>query len=195
MYTLVLSTLFATAVHAQVAAPEARSDVGGIVLAAALNGAAIDAEESDEVESGGGLSLRLGYGISENIVLYAELQGANVESADIDDTYTLTHVDLGGRYHFGGAASALRPFVGAAVTGRGASFDLGDETLDIRGPALTLGGGLEYFLSRTVALEAGLKFSFGEFNEGRIGDGDWEDLDEEVSATTSRLNLGIAWHP
>ena len=42
-------------------------------------------------------------------MLYVEGTGAAVEYADYDDTYTLGHFDLGGRYLFGGPRARPAP--------------------------------------------------------------------------------------
>lgn len=195
MRKLLTAVLVAAGVVQGAGAAQAQSNISGFSLGVALHGAAIDAEDADEIESGGGLALRLGYGVTDAITLFIEGAGANINPDGADD-YPLVHVDLGGRFSFLGSASRLRPFVGASVTGRAASFDLGTETLDLRGRAFTVGGGLEYFVSSVLGLEVGLNYSFGSFDEGRLSDGDWEDLEEEeVDATTTRFNLGIVWRP
>lgn len=196
VFTLALLTGFATAANAQFDEVERRSNTTGFTMGISLNGSSLSVEDDDEVESGGGLSLRAGYGISNSLQLYATGTGASIQHADFDDTYQLGHFDLGARYLFGSAYRAARPYVNAAVSGRAARTEFGTETVDLRGTGFTFGGGLEYFLNRSVALEGGLDATFGDFSEGRVGDGDWQDLGaESFSATSARFNLGLAWHP
>ena len=72
----------------------------------------------------------------------------------------------------------------------------GGDRLDLRGSGFTAGGGIEYFLRPTLALEGGLDFTFGSFSEGRVTGTGWQDLgDQALDATSSRVNVGISWHP
>lgn len=202
--TLTLATLLAGAAAAPLAAqtdPDflpARSKTAGFHLGVFLNGSAAQVEDADEADSGGGLSLHLGYGVNDNFSLFARASGAAIQAEGFaEDQYTLAHVDLGGRYSFGTTAAALRPFLQAAFSGRAASFDLGSEgMLDVRGSGFTGGGGLEYFVNPNLAIEGGLLFSFGEFNEGRLDGSEWVDLeDASLDMNTTRFDLGISWHP
>ena len=151
--------------------PDTRSKVEGLTIGVYLNGTALQVEDSEDVESGGGLSLRLGYGLNDNAMIYVAGTGAAVEHADFDDTYTLGHFDLGGRYLFGGSGSPARPFVEAALSGRAATIDDGYDSLDVGGAGATLGGGIEYFASRNLAFEAALEFMYGTFSQGRLNGG------------------------
>jgi hypothetical protein len=175
-----------------------RSNTSGFNLGVYLSPTAAEVEDADEADTGIGISLHLGYGFGEHFQVFARGAGANIESEGfVNDEFVLAHFDLGGRYSFATSASAVRPYLQAAFSGRAASFDLGNEgTLEVRGSGLTGGGGLEYFLSPSLAVEGGLSFTFGEFNEGRLDDGDWEDLDDAAfEINTTRLDIGISWHP
>lgn len=194
----VLAGGLTTAAAAQVVdvEPEPRSNAEGFHLGLFLNGSAITVEDSEEVESGPGGGLHLGYGFNRNLSVFLRANLAAIEPAGGGDSFDLTHADLGLRYSFGGPGSVLRPFVLGAVSGRAVSISTGAGPLEGRGPGFTAGGGLEYFLSRSVALEAGLSLSFGSFNEGRLDGGEWVDLESEsFDATSSRFDLGFSWHP
>lgn len=175
-----------------------QSNTAGLNLGLFLNGTAAQVEDSDENDTGGGLSLHLGYGFSQSFQLFARASASAIESEGFeDDQFALAHFDVGGRFSFGSTAIALRPYVQAAFSGRAASFDLGSEgQLDVRGSGLSAGGGLEYFVSPSLAIEGGLSFTFGEFNEGRLDEGEWLDLDDAAfEMNTTRVDLGISWHP
>jgi hypothetical protein len=174
-----------------------RSNTAGFHLGVFLNGSAVQVEDSDIVEKGGGGSLHLGYGPSQNISLFMRANAAEIQSEDADESYILAHFDIGARYSFASAARALRPFVQGAFSGRAFSLDAGSAgTLEARGPGFTAGAGVEYFFNPQVALEAGLSYSFGEFNEGRLDGGEWVDFEDEAfSATSSRIDVGVSWHP
>lgn len=175
-----------------------RSNTAGFNLGLSLNGTAAQVEDSDENDTGGGLSLHLGYGFSQSFQLFAQASAASIESEGFeDDQFALAHFDVGGRFSFGNTSTPIRPYVQAAFSGRAASFDLGaDGTLDVRGSGLTAGGGLEYFVTPSLAIEGGLSFTFGEFNEGRLDDGDWVDLEDAAfEMNTTRFDVGVSWHP
>ncbi|HEY0024044.1 MAG TPA: hypothetical protein VGB24_14080 [Longimicrobium sp.] len=108
----------------------------------------------------------------------------------------LAHFDIGGRLNFGTTTSALRPYVNAAFSGvaEGASGEPGGEDVVLSGAGLTLGGGLQYFVSPRFALDGALQGSFGKFTQIHEGDGPTE-LEEDRKFTTARLQLGVTWHP
>jgi Outer membrane protein beta-barrel domain len=191
-----LAGALCTSAAAQVA-PASRSNTAGPHLGVFLNGSAVRVEDSDVVESGAGLGVHLGYGFGQNLSVFARVDAASIQPEGAGDNYGLAHADLGVRYSFGAPSAAFRPFLQGAVSGRAVSFDMGSEgTLDARGAGISAGGGLEYFVSRSVAIEAGLSVSFGELTEGRVGGSDWVNLDNDaINITTSRFDIGLSWHP
>jgi opacity protein-like surface antigen len=183
----------AGAAHAQSAAPAAdNSKIHGFMVGVHLNGSAIQPDGGD-TESGGGLGLRLGYGVSNHVTLYAEGDGASVDYANTPGSYTLAHVGLGVRGTFRGARAKLRPFVEGALMGVGAADTEDGSDVLISGGGLQVGGGLEYFFSRHVALDMGLTFGPGSFNKATV-DGETSDIDK-LNFTSSRFNLGVSFHP
>jgi opacity protein-like surface antigen len=194
-----LAGTVSTTAAAQLDAPAPpRSKTAGFNLGVFLNGSAVRVDDSDVIESGAGGSVHLGYGFTENVSVFLRVNGAAIESDDVPSgSYTMAHADIGVRYSFLGSSTAWRPFVQGAFSGRAVSIDEGNAgTLDARGPGFTAGAGLEYFVTPRVAVEAGLSYSFGEFNEGRLNGGDWVDFEDEAfEATSSRFDLGVSWHP
>ena len=173
-----------------------KSHTRGFVLGGFASASAIQVEDSD-AENGIGGGLHLGFGFNDRISVFLRGTTATINSPDEGfDDYTLRHADLGVRYTFGTSAAALRPYVAGALSGRSLKFDLGGQTLETRGPALTGSGGVEYFISPTFAIDAVLLISYGTFNVGRVDDSDWVDLeDDSLNGTASRLELGFTWHP
>jgi len=79
--------------------------------------------------------------------------------------------------------------VGAEVEDEdGDTFDM-----SLSGKMLSLGGGVQYFVSPKLALDGGLSLALGKFDKQEI-DGEDEDLDVKNS-TTTRIRLGVAWYP
>lgn len=168
-------------------------DTRGFTLGFQLNGNALTNDPSDVVkESGAGGGLSLGYGVSDRATLF--LRG-NV-------AYEMAQADLGMRYRLGSPGSALRPYAEVAVsrvgtmTGGAAFAEPGDNfvgRLRVSGPAITAGAGVEYFFTRSLALDAGVSYSRGRFTHGSLGGHDVK-IDRE-NFSTRRLNIGFTWRP
>ena len=167
-----------------------QSDPTGVHLAGALSGAGIVYEGDDEAESGGGASLRLGWGFNRTVTVFAEAAGARVEMIDFSDTYALAHFDLGVRLNFRGPQAKALPYAVLAVSGRSAGIDLGGDVLTITGAGPTFGGGVAIFFNENVALDLGLKWTTGEFTEAEFM-GDKDTID--ISATSARFDVGVSW--
>jgi hypothetical protein len=196
--TLLVAVLVAVsgsvAAAQQLEAP--RSKTNGFNVGIYLNGAALQVENVDEIDSGGGLGIRFGYGFNQNLEIVVDGQAAEMSTSGSSATYTLAHFDLGARYSFGSAASAARPYFAASLSGRSASVPIGTTSLDIRGGGVGLGGGLRYFFSPSFAIDGGLGLTYGSFSEGRIGSDAWQDLGgDSFNGTSTRLNVGLSWHP
>jgi opacity protein-like surface antigen len=191
-----LACAFSTPAAAQLEGPAPRSNTAGFNLGVFLNGSGIQMDGSDVVEAGRGGSLHLGYGLNQTVSVFARANAASIATDGGGEDYTMAHFDLGARLSFGQPSSALRPFVQGAVNGRAVSADMNQGTLQARGAGLSAGLGLEYFVNPTVAVEAGLSYSFGKFSEGRLGDSDWVEFgDESFEATSARFDLGLSFHP
>lgn len=189
--------LFAGNLHAQ-------SRTGGLMLNAHLTGNALRGTGDLAVtESGGGLGLAVGYGFNDRIAVYVNLDAAALEyDEDVpadDQEYGLVTADLGLRVSFGGEWSKLRPFLNAAFTGVAAAEEYEEQGEDVdqvtSGGGLTVGGGLQYFFSPSLALDVGLQATHGAFTHVSVDGDDAEEFDLGVAFTTSRLQLGLTWHP
>lgn len=190
------SLLVSSAAGAQDAAP---SKTTGFLLGAHLNASSLNIspdEGEDETYSGGGLGFTIGYGFSNLLTLYLNVDGAALE--DDGDEFTLGQADLGARFSFGGGARRLVPYLDVALSGISAQDEIetgeGDVDIELRGGAFTFGGGLEYFFSPRFALDAGLKISVGSFTEAEIDGETIDDLDDNT-ATTARINIGVSFRP
>jgi hypothetical protein len=165
----------------------------GFLLGARLNWTAITPDEED-TESAVGIGAILGYGFSPAIAIYLNVDGAVL---DVDgEEMTAGFGDLGLRYTFGTNAAAVRPFLNAALTGASLRFDIGDgREVELRGGGATVGGGVNYFLSRRVALEGALQLTFGRYNEARVErvTVPLDDLEFDFRAT--RVQLGVNFRP
>lgn len=180
----------------------AQSSNAGLMLNLHLLGNGVTLVGADrDAETGGGLGVALGYGFNDRVALYLNVDGAAVEYEDDsapDDTYSAVTADLGVRMNFGNEGMKLRPYINAAFTGFAVveEFEVAGETLEttLSGGGLTVGGGVQYFLTPSLALDAGLQATQGAFTDARVDDED-EELDAGVAFATSRVQLGITWHP
>ena len=175
-----------------------RSNTTGLFLNAHLNGTAISYDNDNLFEegshSGGGGGIQIGYGFTPLITIYLGLNGSSMSTDDIEDAYTLAHVDLGSQFNFMSGRSAAVPYGNIAFTFRQATLDFGNNAeVDFNGGGITLGGGLKYFLSEKIALDVSLLGTFGKFTEIDFG-GAAFDIDE-VDATSVRLGLGLSFFP
>ena len=175
------------------ASAQSRSDPTGFHAGLYLNGSAITYEGSDEAESGGGYGLTLGWGLTNLVTLYLEGSGAQVETLDGSDTYTLGHFDVGARVNFLAPYKRWRPFATVGLSGRAAEGDVGGAIVTLSGTGLTVGGGVAYFISRKIAVDLGLKWTAGDFTDAELNDVA-VDIDP-IGATSARFDLGVAyWH-
>jgi hypothetical protein len=90
--------------------------------------------------------------------------------------------------------SPLRPYLTSGITGVAESPRPDDTGLIVSGGGITIGGGLQYFTSPRVAIDAGLLFTSGSFTRIEV-DGQQHEYDQGVGFSHSRLQLGVTWHP
>lgn len=183
--SLLLACLSAAPAAAQLDAPSAR---GGFFVGAHLQG--VDLEEDTDADreplTGTALGVELGYGFSSGLALFLNADAGGRAG----ETEGMTQVDLGARMNFGAGRRALVPFMEAAVTG--AVLDEADG-VTLSGGGVTVGGGVRYFLTRRLSLDAGVRATRGAFSE-READGVREEI-EDRPFVTSRVALGATWHP
>jgi hypothetical protein len=194
----VITALAALALSASPLLSQMDPRTGGLHLGLAINGTSVEIDDDDvgvdERESGGGLSLLVGYNFTRNIGVF--LAGTAAEIDVEGGNFTLGHGDLGVRFSFPGK-SAFVPYVDVAFTALNASDLAGDgaqfEDVELTGKGITAGAGFNYFFSRRVAFDMNLRFTGGEFDTVKF-DGGSISSDDGISTNTGRLNIGIAWY-
>lgn len=177
------------------AQPTGPSNTEGLFLHVALDAQSLtyDDDNFQNSDEGGGLSIRVGYGFSPVFTLYGGISGATIDGETngvVNDLYQFAAGEIGARFNLN-RGRALRPYLDVALRGVTASSD--DLGLEFQGGGLALGGGVAYFLSPTVALDAALRVGGGDFNEldlGRIT----LDLDD-VGYREGRLSVGLTAYP
>lgn len=189
-----VASLAATAAAAQ------NSTTRGFSVGAHLQAASLTVEDDDPA-GGGGLGVRAGYGFNRNFTVYLEADGIafDVENPELEGEWAMAHVDLGVRYNFANSLRRWVPFLDAAIGARAVSVDDATSdgadvgTLTFNGGALSVGGGISFFVSQTFALETLVKFTGGKFEEIEVGDVAVRNLD--IDASSFRLKLGVSWWP
>ena len=190
--SIVLALLVALALPAS-AQRGARSNTDGLFLQIALDaqGLRYDGETFDDEDEGSGASVRVGYGISPGFTLYGGLAGSRIES-ERGGEYALGAGELGARFNFN-EGRRLRPYFDVALRGVVARDD--DLDFELSGGELALGGGVAYFLSPTVAIDASLKLGGGEFEEVQFGRLAVDLDDEDLRFGEARVSVGLTTYP
>jgi opacity protein-like surface antigen len=196
---LALSVLFALAAAPLSAQGAVRSNTKGLLLGAGFAWQSIEVDEfSDDSESGMGLDLNVGWGFTPKFAVLVDLSAVSLDDDEGGEDIVLAHFDLLARYSFANAARAFVPYIEAGFNGRALAQDdadvdgeIGD--LSLTGSGLSLGGGVQYFMTPKWALNANLKWTNGEFNEVEFENVSISGLD--IDATTTRLTLGVTWYP
>ncbi|MEN8374559.1 MAG: outer membrane beta-barrel protein [Gemmatimonadota bacterium] len=178
-----------------------QSTTRGFSLGVQLQGASLSVEDGD-ADNGGGLGLKLGYGINRIVTLYVALDGAQVtaeNAPNLTGEWSMAHVDFGARFHFANSLRRWVPYLEAAIGSRVVGVDEaqvdGQDVPDtnFNGAAFTVGGGLSVYVKQSFALDAGLRVSGGEFTEVEVGQVSVGGLN--IDATSTRLGVGVVWWP
>jgi hypothetical protein len=135
--------------------------------------------------AGGGASVA--YGVTNWLTFV--LNGDGRES---DEDRHQVFADIGVQFVLPGG-SRFRPHLDIALTGRRAEFEASTGTVDTRGASVSLGGGVLYFMSRSLALDATLLRTAGDLDQyvddKRVTD------EEPINISATRLLLGVRWYP
>jgi opacity protein-like surface antigen len=191
-----LAVALASMTFAGAANAQGIPDIRGFHLGAAVNATSIKLDETafsdDQRENGYGANIYAGYNFTKNLGLLLSLTAANINDSDTED-FSVAHIDLAGRASFPGR-SALVPYLEVGVAAVGAEYTVQGEEVELEGTGISLGGGLNYFFTRRVALDLGFRFTAGEFGTAKIANREVETGDG-VGFNTTRLNLGLAFYP
>ena len=188
-----------------VAAPAAaqESTTRGFTVGLHLTAASLSVEGGDdERNSAGGGGLYLGYGVNRKITIFVQGDGGqfdNETTDNIEGEWTMGHFDIGVRFNFANSLRKWVPFLQGALGYRvvGVNDPVVDNVprneLSISGSGLTLGGGVDYNLSESWALDLQLLWTGGKFTTLRVDNVSVNGLD--FDANSSRLNFGVLWWP
>jgi len=199
LLTLIAGMLAGTApgAHAQDGERPVKSNTERLFLQVTLDAQSVDYREEafSETDSGGGLTLRAGWGVSPLVTLYAGVTGATIDgdtNGITDDAYSFGGGELGVRLNFRSGRSLI-PYANVALRGVAATED--DLDLEFRGGGITLGGGVAYYVTPAIAIDAGLHFGGGRFNEVQVGDLTADIDSDDFGYGEGRLSFGLSFYP
>ncbi|MEZ4900906.1 MAG: outer membrane beta-barrel protein [Spirosomataceae bacterium] len=151
----------------------------------------------DEAEPlGVGAGVRIGYGFNQRFELFARYDYHHFILKNEWDTYQITNVGAGLRVNFGGTLQRTRPYLEVGYSSVGLLIDpvLFNGNLfeyRLKGPALALGGGVNYFATPRLAIQAAANGTFGKFNSFQIsGTG----IEDRPDVRTLKFSLGISFY-
>lgn len=148
----------------------------------------------DELEPTGiGGGLNLGFGLNQHIELFATLDYHTFSFQNDWDAYGMTIAGVGTRYNFGGTLQKVRPYAELAynyqylvvspVQLNGQLFKY-----ELSGGALSLGGGINFFVSPRFAINLKGGANLGKFNSFLLNESGIEDRPD---VKTFQFGLGL----
>lgn len=185
--------------HGQMADDEqgTLSDTEGLFLEAHLQGHGVTVGE-DDTDGGNGLGIKAGYGFTPLLTGYLGIDVASMEVADpatqnfTASEYTLAYVDLGAQVNFRSGSNSLVPYLAGSLSGIASVYTTNAGDVTFSGSGASVGGGIQYFFSPQFALNGGLDFTFGSYDQVEAN-GETESVD--LGFTGARIDIGISWYP
>jgi hypothetical protein len=169
---------------------------------AALGTSVGDDFSSIDTHSGLGAGVEVGYRITPRLLAYAgvDIAKQGINEVGLDGDFGLTHIEAGARLSFPITGSKLMPYVGGWVGRRSLTTHVDDfETgvssdLSLSGLGGGASGGVQYFVSPSLALDGGVSLGIGKMGNVKV-DGHKEDWGTPNNTTTTRIRFGANWYP
>jgi hypothetical protein len=181
-----LALTMAASAGAQPLDRSAASNTSGLSVGMHLNTSAI--RSPDRVtDNGGGVGLRLSYGVNQTVAFFLAYDAATLSARLMD--YGVIHTDVGVRFSLANGTSATVPYVEGAFSRRAWNQAAYTTKRVFTGNAATFGGGVQHFVNRRIALDAGLLFSHGTFTDATVNGAPVPDYRGDA-VWSSRFNLG-----
>lgn len=190
------------------------SDPGGFYLHGHVGGAQLDPDVDDaDNDYGYGAGAEAGFNFTRYLGVFAAADVARMKFSESEDSdeenYNFTHLEVGGRLNIP-IGQRILPYVDVGYARRELKQDISDAgvdvTLRLRGNNAVAGGGLQFFVRPSVAVDLGARLSFGELDDFEaevdgetFDENDFEEIFGEpfqpTKVTYSRLTLGLTWYP
>jgi hypothetical protein len=194
-------------------------DPRGVFVNGHVAGVQFKPDEDDaESEYGVGGGVQAGFNLTRYLGVYGGFdvasigaEGGSIEddelgtSLEVDDRARLTQLEVGGRLNVPIGQRVL-PYLDVAWARRTVRQDFsldggvgsGDGSLTLRGNAIVVGLGFQFFLRPAVAFDLGGRLSTGSYDELEVefgGDSQTSDEDIGADAQVGRLTAGLTWYP
>lgn len=172
-----------------------KSNTKGFLGNVHYNRTSLKTEGSSKTEKGNGIGVRLGWGFSPNFTGYLGLGASKmiIDDASGGGDYGLGQGDLGVTYNFASAQRALVPYVELALSSQAIAYSVGGSDIKQAGSGFTFGGGINYFFSRSAALQVGLNFTSSKFGDAEV-DGT-KVPNSGGTGSGGQLMVGFNWYP
>lgn len=181
-----------------------QSDNTGLMVGVHATGSALGGTGAEAVtEAGRGMGFKLGYGFNDRITLYAASDAVVMEydagrAPAPGAEYDAATYDFGLRVNFSNEWRLMRPYLLAAVTGIVTSEQAGtaEEPTETEtwGDGLTIGGGVQFFAWRKLAVDIGYQATAGSFTERTVA-GEEQAFSRGIALMHHRAQVGVTWHP
>lgn len=153
---------------------------------------AMRARSGSTSESGSGGGVSLGYQFGSRWTGFAGLSQSSVMATE-GGTYSLAHIEVGGRAHILGQYRRVLPFFQFGVVGSAASQYAGGSNYTASGGGISLGAGAEVNLTRHLASSVTLTRSVEVFGNGMVNG--MAANTGTVGLATIRSHIGLIWFP
>jgi opacity protein-like surface antigen len=175
-------------------------------------------EDGSESEYGVGAGVQGGFNVTRYLGVFGAFDVASIGAEggtlddeelgvtiEIDDRARLTQFEVGGRLNVPIGQRVL-PYLDVAWARRTVrqdfslddGTDANDGSLTLRGDAIVVGLGFQYFFRPTLAFDVGGRLSSGTFDELEAelgGESETSDEDIDADAQVGRLTAGLTWYP
>lgn len=153
----------------------------------------LNLDELEPLGVGGGL--RIGYGLNQRFEIFARYDRHTFKIKNEWDKYGTSTAGAGVRVNFGGTLQALRPYLEAGFSSINLKIDpvlFNGRVVEyhLKGPALAVGGGVNYFISPNFAIQANAAGMFGKFTTFQI---DSKGIEDRPDVRTLRFSLGVSY--
>ena len=139
---------------------------------------------------GAGLALDVSYGASKLVTIRFNADMSRV-SVKGEDAYPVVHADIGVRFLFARLQRRVKPFAQVLFSGVAAEQDFSSYDLKMAGGGASIGGGVLYFFSPTVALDSELLLMAGTIDDVELNG---QSMNVKIDQQSARLKIGVRWY-
>lgn len=148
-------------------------------------------DETEPTGLGGGINI--GYGLNQHLELFASYDWHTFKFKNEWDDYGLSAIGVGARFNFGGTLQAVRPFVELGYNYQSlliSPVELNGQTFEyhMKGGSISLGGGLNYFVTPKLAIMGKVGANLGKFSSFLV---DRDGIEDRPDVKTFQFGIGV----